>query len=101
MIRTTIYFLLVLVVVASISAVSARLWGGKPEQVYEGIDVVINDDMTIAEFGKEYGLGEKSLKKIFDLGSYEELKKKVSDLGFNRQQLNKKSESSQSRSGRT
>ncbi len=75
--RTIVFFLLVVIIVVSTSAVSARLWRGKPEQIPEGIEVVINDDMTIAEFGKAYDLGKKSLKKIFGLTSPDDLKKQV------------------------
>jgi len=90
MIRTIALFLLVVIIVVLTSAVSARLWSGKPEQIYEGIEVVINDDMTIAEFGKEYDLGKKSLKKIFGLTSPGDIKKQVANAGFSLQQLNKK-----------
>lgn len=90
MVRTVTYFLLIVVIVVLTSAVSARLWNAKPEQIPEGIKVVINDDMTIAEFGKEYDLSKKSLKKIFGLTSPGDLKKQVADSGFGLQQLNKK-----------
>ena len=89
-IRTITYFLLIVIVVVSTSAVSARLWSGKPEQIPEGIEVVINDDMTITEFGKEYDLSKKSLKKIFGLKSPDDLKRRVTSAGFSLQQLNKK-----------
>lgn len=90
MVRTISLFLLVVIIVVLTSAVSARLWSGKPEMIPEGIEVVINDDMTIAEFGKEYDLGKKSLKKIFGLTSPGDLKKPVVNAGFSLQQLNKK-----------
>ncbi len=46
--------------------------------------------MTVAGFGDKYGLGRKELRKIFNLGSPEELKRPVTDFGISTELLNKK-----------
>ena len=90
MVRMILLFLLLVSVITCFSAVSSRLWSGKPEQIPEQVEVAVSDDMTIAEFGKEYGLEKQTLKSIFGLQSPNDLMKKVKDSGFNVQQLNKK-----------
>lgn len=90
MIRSVIFFLIVVLFVILGSLVSSRLWSGKPEQLSNDFEVVIDENMTIAEFGKANELDRKSLKNIFGLNSPDDLKKQVSDIGLSAEQLNKK-----------
>lgn len=88
--RTIILFLFAIVVVISTSYISARLWGGKPEEIPENIQVTVTDDMTIAEFGQKYGLEKPILKTIFSLQSPNDLQKRVIDSGLSEHKLNNK-----------
>ena len=88
--RIIVSFLLVLFIVILTSAVSVKLWSGKPEQMPENREVVINDDTTIAELGREYNLSKKALKKIFAVTDPDDFKKRVADTGLDLQQIRKK-----------
>ena len=88
--RTTSYFIIIALVVVSTSVLSSRLWSGEQEQLPERIAVNIDKNTTVAEFGKEYHLDRKSLKKIFALKSPDDLKKRVADFGMNEELLSKK-----------
>ncbi|MBN2181605.1 MAG: 4Fe-4S binding protein [Sedimentisphaerales bacterium] len=88
--RIIIAFVLTIMVVVSASVVSIRLWAGKKEQLPEDISVIIDNDMTLAQFGQKYNLRRPTLKEIFNLTSQADLNKSVLDFGMNRQQISKK-----------
>jgi len=88
--RTTGYLIIIVLVVVSTSILSSRLWSGGQEQLPERTAVNIDKTETITEFGKKYHLDRKSLKKIFDLKSPDDLKKKVADFGMNEELISKK-----------
>jgi NAD-dependent dihydropyrimidine dehydrogenase PreA subunit len=88
--RITSYFIIIVLAVAGISALSVRLWSGEQEQLPESITVSIDKNTTVAQLGKKYGLDRKSLKKILDLKSPDDLKKQVTEFGLSEEQLNKK-----------
>ena len=90
MLRTAIYFILILLLVICGSVVSVRLWAGEKEQLSESLTVTVKEGMTVAEFGKKHNLERRQLKKIFNLGSPDDLKKPVSGFGMNDEQLSKK-----------
>ncbi len=88
--RIAASFLLILLIVISASLVSNHLWDSQGEQQPDNITVTISDDMTVAEFGRKYNLDNPALKKIFELTSPSELRKKVVDFEMSSDQLNKK-----------
>jgi polyferredoxin len=88
--RTIAYFIIIVLVIVSTSFLSSRLWSGEQEQLPESITVSIDKNTTVAEFGKKYNLDRKSLKKIFDLKSPNDLKKQLAKFGLSEAQLNKK-----------
>jgi polyferredoxin len=88
--RTTGYLIIIVLVVVSTSILSSRLWSDGQEQLPERTAVNIDKTETITEFGKKYHLDRKSLKKIFDLKSPDDLKKKVADFGMNEELISKK-----------
>jgi polyferredoxin len=88
--RTAIYFILILLLVIGGSAVSVHLWAGEQEQLPESVTVTISKGMTVAEFGRKHNLERSQLKKIFNLESPNDLKKQVSDFGMNKEQLSKR-----------
>jgi len=51
MLRTTIYFILILIVIVCGSAVSAHFWAGEKEQLPESITGPVSEEMTVAAFG--------------------------------------------------
>jgi polyferredoxin len=87
--RIPIYFITIVLVVVGTSALSTQLWSGKEEQLPQTVAVDIDKSTTVAEFGKKYYLDRKSLKKIFDLRSPDDLKKQVAEFGLTEEQLNK------------
>ena len=90
MIRPLIYFLLTLTVVISGSMVSSKMWAGNPEKLPENIELVIREDMTIAQFGQANSLDRPVLKSIFGLQSPDDLQKQVSEMGMTAEQITNK-----------
>ncbi|MCF7955283.1 MAG: 4Fe-4S binding protein [Phycisphaerae bacterium] len=90
MTRLIISFLIVAILVVSGSLISSRLWSGKAEYIPEDTEIILQDDMTVAEFGKANNLDRKVLKSIFGLQSPSDLQNKVADFGISAEQLNKK-----------
>ncbi len=88
--RTAIYFLIIIFLVISTSAVSSRLWAGKAEELPESVTVEITEGMTVGQFGKKYNLDRPVLKNLFDLQSPSDLNNKVADYDLSNEQLNKK-----------
>jgi len=90
MLRNILYFVLIVSIVISASAVSSSLWAGKAELEQENIAVTVSKGMTVAEFGKKYDISRNVLKKVFNLASQDDLKKQVADFGMNEELLSKK-----------
>jgi len=90
MLRIAVSLTGILCVVVSGSAISNHLWAGEQEQIPEGINLNINEGMTVAEFGKEHNLGRKVLKEVFGLISPSDLKRQVGDFGMSQERLSKK-----------
>ena len=90
MLRNLLYFILILLIVVSASAVSSRLWAGKEEVRSINIIVTVSQGMTVEEFGKKHDLSRQVLKKIFNLTSQDDLTKPVADFGVNEELLSKK-----------
>jgi polyferredoxin len=90
MLRNILYFVLIVSIVISASAVSSSLWAGKAELEQENIAVTVSKGMTVAEFGKKYYISRNVLKKVFNLASQDDLKKQVADFGMNEELLSKK-----------
>lgn len=88
--RIAASFLLILIIVIIVSVISNHLWNSQKEQQPEDITVNISSDMTVAEFGQKYNINNPALKKIFNLTSQNDFKKKVVDFEINPEQLNKK-----------
>jgi polyferredoxin len=90
MLRNLLYLLIILFIVISSSAVSSSLWAGKEESQPENIAVNISEDMALAEFGQKHNLDRKVLRKVFNLTSQDDLKRRVADFGMNEHLLNRK-----------
>jgi len=90
MLRNLLYFVIILFLVVSASAVSSSLWAGKEELQPKNITMTVSEGMTVAEFGQKHNLNRKILKKVFNLTSQNDLKKQVADFGITEELLNKK-----------
>ena len=78
---TIILFLLIIALVISLSLISGRLWGGKPETLPEPKELVINGKMSVGDFGRVNDLPNPVLKTIFGLKSRSDLQKMLSEYG--------------------
>ena len=76
-IRVSIIFILILIFVVLLSFFSTKIWGGKPEEIPDKIDITYNENMSIADFGKQNNLSNPVLKKIFKLSSPQDLNNKI------------------------
>lgn len=64
------------------SLVSVRIWGEKREEVVAPRNLSLRDQMTVAEFGKENGLPNEVLKRVFDLKANTDLGRKLADFNI-------------------
>ncbi len=88
-----LFMLLFLVVIAIIfsSVKSTKIWSDKPEKIeLNRKEVIIEENITVENFGIQNDLPNESLKKIFSLRSEEELKKDIHSFGFTDTQLKEK-----------
>jgi len=79
--KTAVYFLAVLAIVFGLSIISVGVWGGKPEAPIEINELVINQEMTIGQFGQANALPNNVLKAIFNLQVKSDLEKKLAEYG--------------------
>lgn len=79
--RTTIYFILIIVLVVGLSIISTRIWKGKPEQPHKPQELIIDNKMTINQFGQANALPNAVLKEIFDLKTKSDLEKRLEEYG--------------------
>jgi len=87
--RPILFWLISLIFVLLFSSLSTRLWGGKPEKIEEPRPLTIQEDMTLAEFGKANQLPSSVLKSVFGLTTKEDLQKKLKDCGLSVEEINK------------
>jgi Pyruvate/2-oxoacid:ferredoxin oxidoreductase delta subunit len=83
----TFYLLALMALVVAGSWLSMRLWGGKPEKVSLRERVVVQEGMTLGEFGRANDLTNAVLKEVFHLASKEDLQKKMTALQLRPDQL--------------
>jgi len=79
--KTTLLFILIIVLVVGLSIISTRIWGGKPEQPPELRGLIIEKEMTIIQFGQANKLPNSVLKEIFELKVKSDLEKKLNEYG--------------------
>ncbi|MCK5034523.1 MAG: 4Fe-4S binding protein [Candidatus Sabulitectum sp.] len=71
--RVVLYFVVLVVAVVSLSSFSVALWGEKPEILPEDVELIIQESMTIREFGEANGLSNPVLKEVFNLVTPEDM----------------------------
>jgi ferredoxin len=79
--KTAMYFVVIIILVIGLSAISTRIWGGKAEETSEVKDLIINKEMTINQFGQANALPNAVLKEIFDLKVKSDLGKRLDAYG--------------------
>ncbi|MBN1973194.1 MAG: 4Fe-4S binding protein [Sedimentisphaerales bacterium] len=79
--KTIILFVLLIVFVIGTSLVSNRIWSGKPKEIQEPNELIIEDGMTIGRFGEVNKLPNPVLKEIFQLQSPADRQKNLSQYG--------------------
>jgi len=78
------------VLVIGLSAVSSRLWGGKPEEPPEAKELILKESMTVGQFAKANGLPPRMLKKVFGLKSPDDKLQQVSSFDMSADQVKAK-----------
>ncbi len=93
-IRILVQFFILAGLVLALSYLSSRVWGEKSEGVSLTSTLVMEDGMTVNEFGQVNNLPDPVLKNIFSLESKKDLGKKLSDFNFTREELTKQTNKS-------
>jgi polyferredoxin len=81
----SLFVLMALVIV--FSSISMRVWGEKPEKIPLRQELIFQEEMTLAEFGKTNQLPSTVLKEVFGLVSKEDLQKKMTEFNLSRDQV--------------
>ena len=90
--KVLIHFVVLVVTVVGLSFVSSRLWGGIPEGQLDNRSFVIEENMTVAQFGQRNELPPMLLEKVFDLQSPADRQKPLVAFGMSDQQTIKKTQ---------
>jgi len=88
--KVLIQFVILIAAVVGLSSVSSRLWGGKPEGPMEDRSIVVEADMTVAQFGQRNDLPPRMLKRFFDLQVPQDRQKPVAAFGMSDEQIKRK-----------
>ncbi|CAK8722372.1 4Fe-4S binding domain-containing protein [Candidatus Electrothrix aarhusensis] len=70
---------LLLITVIGTSHVSNKIWGGKPEQLPDDIEIIFSLEMSIKDFGSKNNIPGPVLKKVFHLKQKQDLDKKIAE----------------------
>ncbi len=79
--KTAIFFILLIVLVVYGSLLSGRLWAGKPKEIQEPNELIIEDGMTIGQFGQVNNLPNPLLRERFQLQSPADRQRQLSEFG--------------------
>jgi NAD-dependent dihydropyrimidine dehydrogenase PreA subunit len=85
--KVIVSFLVIVFAVVFLSSLSARLMGGKTEEMKEQKALSITESMTIEEFGKVNGLSKEVLKKVFGITVKEDLQKTIGATGIPKEEV--------------
>jgi len=90
----TVILKLVIVValVIGLSTVSVSMWGGMDEKVMDIPELLIDQGMTLAQFGQANNLANPVLKAVFGLESKNDLQKELGEFGLTDEQIRSKVE---------
>jgi hypothetical protein len=79
--RTAAYFISIIAFVIALSMISTLIWGGKPEKQQTPEKLIVDNGMTVIQFGQVNGLPEKVLKEVFELKAKSNLEKQLTEYG--------------------
>jgi Pyruvate/2-oxoacid:ferredoxin oxidoreductase delta subunit len=85
-------FVLIVAMVVGLSTASVALWGGMDEKIMDIPELVIDQSMTLAQFGQNNNLANPVLKAVFGLESKNDLEKRLGDFGLTDEQIREKVE---------
>jgi len=79
-VRALLAFVLLMLVVVAGSMLSMQLWGGKAEKLPTSKTLIMQDAMTLAEFGAVNQLSSRILESVFDASSPTDLQRTIQSL---------------------
>jgi len=85
--RIAVGLLVLIAGVIGLSLIFIKLWGEKPEKLPLRQELVLQDGMTLSEFGQANQLPTTLLKEVFNLVSKEDLQKQVTAFGLSGDQI--------------
>jgi polyferredoxin len=85
-------FTFIVTMVITLSTASVSLWGGKSEKIMDIPELLIEETMTLAQFGQANELPNSVLKAVFGLQSKSDLQKMLSEFSLSKDQIQKKVE---------
>ena len=85
-------FVLVVALVVGLSMASITIWGGMDEKIMDIPELLIEETMTLAQFGEANELPNSVLRAVFGLQSKSDLQKKLSDFSLSSDQIQDKVE---------
>jgi len=90
--KVLIQFVILIAAVVVLSFISSRLWGGRPEGQMGNRSLVVEEGMTVAQFGQRNELPPVLLKKVFDLRGPADQQRLVATFGMSNEQIRKKTQ---------
>nr|MBC8489792.1 4Fe-4S ferredoxin [Bacteroidota bacterium] len=60
-IKVIIFFVVIVVSIITFSIISSNIWGGKPEKIQSNQELILNINMTVAEFGQKNQIPDQVL----------------------------------------
>ena len=72
--KIIVSFIVLIAIVISLSIISNKIWGGKPETVPTRQQLTFKENMTVSQFGQINKIPSPVLKKVFQLQNKQDLK---------------------------
>jgi polyferredoxin len=85
--KVLIQFVILIGAVVGLSFLFGRLWGGKPEGQWENRSLVLEEGMTVAQFGRRNELPPMLLQKVFNLQGPADQQRLIAAFGMSQEQI--------------
>ena len=85
-----VWFVVLVGAVVGLSILSTQLWVQKSEEIPPSTQVVIEEGMTVGQFGEANGLEGPILKELFGLAGQGDLEKPLADFNLTTEQIQEK-----------
>ena len=86
-VRIFALFIITLVFVSLFSAISTSIWKGGEEKIHAPGEFIIDEDMTIAEFGKKNDIPAPVLARVFGLKNKQDREKSIPEYNMSATQI--------------